>query len=50
MTPTALPLEIVHASEVISMDDVAGKALRAKRDSSIRVAGPGWCTTGKPTA
>ena len=33
-----LPLEIVHASEVISMDDVAGKALRAKRDSSIRVA------------
>ena len=33
-----LPIEIVHASEVISMDDVASKALRAKRDSSIRVA------------
>ncbi len=32
-----LPIEIAHASEVISMSDVAGKALRAK-DSSIRVA------------
>jgi len=32
-----LPIEIVHASEVISMSDVAGKAVRAK-DSSLRVA------------
>ena len=32
-----LPIEIAHASEVISMSDVAGKAVRAK-DSSIRVA------------
>jgi len=33
-----LPIEIVHASEVITMDDTAAKAVRAKRDSSIRVA------------
>jgi len=32
-----LPIEIAHASEVISMSDVAGKAVRAK-DSSLRVA------------
>jgi glycerol-3-phosphate acyltransferase PlsX len=32
-----LPLEIVHASEVISMDDKAAKSFRQKRDSSIRV-------------
>jgi glycerol-3-phosphate acyltransferase PlsX len=32
-----LPLEIVHASEVITMDDKAVQAVRAKRDSSIRV-------------
>lgn len=32
-----LPIEVAHASEVISMSDVAGKAVRAK-DSSIRVA------------
>ncbi len=32
-----LPLEIVQASEVISMDDKAVQAVRAKRDSSIRV-------------
>jgi glycerol-3-phosphate acyltransferase PlsX len=32
-----LPLEIVHASEVISMEDKAVKAVRAKRDSSMRV-------------
>jgi glycerol-3-phosphate acyltransferase PlsX len=31
-----LPVEIVHASEVISMDDKV-EAIRAKRDSSIRV-------------
>jgi len=32
-----LPIEIVHASEVISMDDKAVQAVRAKRDSSMRV-------------
>jgi glycerol-3-phosphate acyltransferase PlsX len=33
-----LPLEIHHASEVITMEDSAAKAMRSKRDSSIRVA------------
>ena len=33
-----LPLEIRHASEVITMDDHAGKAMRTKKDSSIRIA------------
>jgi glycerol-3-phosphate acyltransferase PlsX len=33
-----LPIEVVHASEHITMEDSATKALRAKRDSSIRVA------------
>ncbi len=33
-----LPLEIVHASEQVTMADSAAKALRNKRDSSIRVA------------
>jgi phosphate acyltransferase len=32
-----LPLEIVHASEVIRMDDKAAQAVRAKRVSSMRV-------------
>src|SRR5215470_15346559 len=32
-----LPLEIVHAGEVISMHDKAAQALRTKRDSSMRV-------------
>src|SRR5215831_17739388 len=32
-----LPIEIVHASEVISMHEKAAKAVRAKRDSSMRV-------------
>jgi glycerol-3-phosphate acyltransferase PlsX len=32
-----LPLEVVHASEVITMDDKAVQAVRAKRDSSMRV-------------
>ncbi|HXZ42179.1 MAG TPA: phosphate acyltransferase PlsX [Terriglobales bacterium] len=32
-----LPIEIVHASEVISMDDKAVQAVRSKRDSSMRV-------------
>jgi len=33
----ALPIEIIHASEVIEMGDKAAQALRAKRDSSQRV-------------
>lgn len=33
-----LALEIHHASEVITMEDSAAKAVRSKRDSSIRVA------------
>jgi glycerol-3-phosphate acyltransferase PlsX len=33
---TGLPIEIVHASEVITMDDKV-EAVRAKRDSSMRV-------------
>jgi phosphate acyltransferase len=32
-----LPINIVHASEVIDMDDKAVQAVRAKRDSSMRV-------------
>jgi glycerol-3-phosphate acyltransferase PlsX len=32
-----LPIEVVHASEVIGMDDKAVQAVRAKRDSSMRV-------------
>src|SRR5277367_5797600 len=32
-----LPIEIVHASEVITMDDKAAQAVRSKRDSSMRV-------------
>ena len=37
--PTALhlPLEILHAEEVITMEDKAAQAVRAKRDSSMRV-------------
>ena len=33
-----LPIQLVHASEVVTMEDSAAKAFRAKRDSSIRVA------------
>jgi glycerol-3-phosphate acyltransferase PlsX len=33
-----LPIEIRHASEVVTMDDSAARAVRSKRDSSIRVA------------
>jgi glycerol-3-phosphate acyltransferase PlsX len=32
-----LPVEIVHASEVVGMGDKAAQAVRSKRDSSIRV-------------
>lgn len=34
---SGLPLEILHASEVITMEDKAVQAVRAKRDSSMRV-------------
>lgn len=33
-----LPIEVVHASEVIAMDESAATAARKKKDSSIRVA------------
>src|SRR5215467_1710443 len=33
-----LPIEIVHASERVTMDDSAARAVRTKRDSSMRVA------------
>lgn len=33
-----LPIEIQHASEVVTMDDSAARAVRTKRDSSIRIA------------
>ncbi|HLY15899.1 MAG TPA: phosphate acyltransferase PlsX [Bryobacteraceae bacterium] len=33
-----LPVEIVHASEHVTMDDSAARAVRSKRDSSLRVA------------
>jgi glycerol-3-phosphate acyltransferase PlsX len=34
----SLPLRIVHASEVVTMEDNPARAVRNKRDSSIRVA------------
>jgi phosphate acyltransferase len=34
---SSLPIEIVHASEFISMHDKAAQAVRSKRDSSMRV-------------
>jgi glycerol-3-phosphate acyltransferase PlsX len=34
----SLPIQIVHASERVTMEDSAAKAVRGKRDSSIRVA------------
>src|SRR6185312_13406880 len=33
-----LPIEIVDAREVVTMEDHAAKAVRSKRDSSMRVA------------
>src|SRR5438270_8164154 len=36
----SLPIQVVHASEVITMEDKAAQALRAKRDSSMRVGIP----------
>lgn len=32
-----LPIEVMHASEVITMEEKAAQAVRAKRDSSMRV-------------
>ena len=32
-----LPLEVVHASEVVTMEEKAAQAVRAKRDSTLRV-------------
>src|SRR5258706_7008983 len=34
----SLPIEIHHASEQVTMHDSAAKAVRSKRDSSMRVA------------
>ncbi len=34
----SLPIEVVHASEHVTMEDSAAKAMRAKRDSSMRLA------------
>jgi glycerol-3-phosphate acyltransferase PlsX len=34
----SLAVEVRHASEVVTMDDSAARAVRSKRDSSIRVA------------
>jgi glycerol-3-phosphate acyltransferase PlsX len=34
---SGLPIEIVHASEQITMEDKAAQAVRSKRDSSMRV-------------
>jgi glycerol-3-phosphate acyltransferase PlsX len=34
----SLPIEILHASEQITMHDSAARAVRSKRDSSLRVA------------
>ena len=33
-----LPLQIQHASEVVTMEDAASDSVRKKKDSSIRVA------------
>src|SRR5262244_2713727 len=33
-----LPIEVLHASERITMEDSAARAVRSKRDSSMRVA------------
>ena len=33
-----LPIQVVHASERVTMEDSAARAMRSKRDSSIRVA------------
>ena len=35
---SSLPVELVNATEHVTMEDTAGKAVRSKKDSSIRVA------------
>src|ERR1044071_5694401 len=35
---SSLPIQVQHASEFITMEDSAAKAVRTKKDSSIRVA------------
>src|SRR5438132_11452291 len=35
---SGLPIEVVHASEVITMEDAAATAARRKKDSSVHVA------------
>ncbi|MGH9450814.1 MAG: phosphate acyltransferase PlsX [Terriglobia bacterium] len=53
-----LPIEIVHASESVTMEDAAAKAFRRKRDSSMRVAArlvrdgraDGWVSAGNTGA
>src|ERR1700746_1615117 len=53
-----LPLDIVHASEQVTMDDMAARAVRSKRDSSLRVASrrvrdgiaQGFVSAGNPGA
>ncbi len=53
-----LPIEVVHASEQVTMQDGAARALRTKRDSSIRVASrlvhegkaQGWVSAGNTGA
>jgi glycerol-3-phosphate acyltransferase PlsX len=45
----SLPISVVHASEVISMEDKAVQAVRAKRDSTMRV-GLRLVREGKATA
>ncbi len=55
---SGLPIELVHASEAVTMEDAAAKAFRRKRDSSIRVAArlvrehkaDGWISAGNTGA
>ena len=54
----SLPVEVAHASEHVTIEDVATKAVRGKRDSSIRVASrlvrdgaaQGWVSAGNTGA
>ncbi|MGH9405025.1 MAG: phosphate acyltransferase PlsX [Terriglobia bacterium] len=54
----SLPIEVVHASETVTMEDAAAKSFRRKRDSSMRVAArlvrdgraDGWVSAGNTGA
>lgn len=54
----SLPIQVVHASEQVTMQDSAARALRTKRDSSMRVASRlvhegvahGWVSAGNTGA